>query len=173
MKLLVGLGNIGDTYQHTYHNIGFDFLDFITNKAVFKTKKQFLGEIYQQGDILYLKPHTYMNDSGKAVLAVKQYYDIEDSDIVIIHDDSDIALGQYKIQTNRGSGGHHGIDSIFDHISQEVKRIRIGIRAERFIGKKAQDFVLRPIYAGDKIVLNEIYPQVQQELNILEIVDLS
>jgi PTH1 family peptidyl-tRNA hydrolase len=173
MKLIVGLGNIGDTYQHTYHNIGFDFLDFTTAKAVFKIKKQFLGEIYQQGDILYLKPHTYMNDSGKAVLVVKQYYDIDDNDIVIIHDDSDIVLGQYKIQANRGSGGHHGIDSIFNHISQEVKRIRIGIRAERFIGKKAQDFVLRPIHSEDQIILNEVYQQVQQELKILEIVDLS
>jgi PTH1 family peptidyl-tRNA hydrolase len=173
MKLIVGLGNIGATYHNTYHNIGFDFLDFTTAKAVFKTKKQFLGEIYQQGDSMYLKPHTYMNDSGKAVLAVKQYYHIEDRDIVIIHDDSDIALGQYKIQVNRGSGGHHGIDSIFNHISQEVKRIRIGIRAERFIGKKSQDFVLRPIYSEDQIVLDTVYQQVQQELNILEIVDLS
>jgi len=173
MKLLVGLGNIGDTYKNTYHNIGFDFLDFTTARAVFKAKKQFLGEIYQQGDSMYLKPHTYMNDSGKAVLAVKQYYDISDNDIVIIHDDSDIALGQYKIQTNRGSGGHHGIDSIFNHISQEVKRIRIGIRTERFIGKKAQDFVLRPIYSEDQNILNEVYQQIQQELKILEIVDLS
>jgi PTH1 family peptidyl-tRNA hydrolase len=169
MKLFVGLGNIGEKYKNTYHNIGFDFLDFITDKAIFKIKKQFLGEIYQQGDILYLKPHTYMNDSGKAVLAVKQYYDIVDSDIVIIHDDSDIALGQYKIQTNRGSGGHHGIDSIFNHISQEVKRIRIGIRSERFIGKKAQDFVLRPIYSEDQIVLHKVYQQVQQELNIFDL----
>jgi PTH1 family peptidyl-tRNA hydrolase len=173
MKLIVGLGNIGEKYKNTYHNIGFDFLDFITNKSVFKIKKQFLGEMYQQGDILYLKPHTYMNDSGKAVLAVKQYYDIVDSDIVIIHDDSDIALGQYKIQVNRGSGGHHGIDSIFNHISQEVKRIRIGIRADRFIGKKAQNFVLRPIYSEDQIVLNKIYQQIQQELKIFEKVDLS
>jgi len=169
MKLFVGLGNIGEKYKNTYHNIGFDFLDFITDKAIFKIKKQFLGEIYQQGDILYLKPHTYMNDSGKAVLAVKQYYDIVDSDIVIIHDDSDIALGQYKIQVNRGSGGHHGIDSIFNHISQEVKRIRIGIRSERFIGKKAQDFVLRPIYSEDQIVLHKVYQQVQQELNIFDL----
>jgi PTH1 family peptidyl-tRNA hydrolase len=173
MKLLVGLGNIGEKYTNTYHNIGFDFFDFITNKAVFKIKKQFLGEIYQQGDILYLKPHTYMNDSGKAVLAVKQYYDIEDNDIVIIHDDSDITLGHYKIQANRGSGGHHGIDSIFNHISQEVKRIRIGIRAERFVGKKAQDFVLRPIYAEDQTILHEVYQQIQRELKILEIVDFS
>jgi PTH1 family peptidyl-tRNA hydrolase len=169
MKLFVGLGNIGEKYKNTYHNIGFDFLDFITDKAIFKIKKQFLGEIYQQGDILYLKPHTYMNDSGKAVLAVKQYYDIVDSDIVIIHDDSDIALGQYKIQVNRGSGGHHGIDSIFNHISQEVKRIRIGIRSERFIGKKAQDFVLRPIYSEDQIVLHKVYQQIQQELNIFDL----
>jgi PTH1 family peptidyl-tRNA hydrolase len=169
MKLIVGLGNIGENYKNSYHNIGFDFLDFIANQTVFKIKKQFLGEIYQQGNVLYLKPHTYMNDSGKAVLAVKQYYDIEDSDIFIIHDDSDITLGQYKIQSNRGSGGHHGIDSIFNHISQEVKRIRIGIRAERFIGKKAQDFVLRPIYSEDQIVLNEVYQKIQQELKIFDL----
>jgi len=164
MQLIVGLGNIGDKYKSTYHNIGFEFLDFITNQAEFSYKKQFLGAIYKNGDTIYLKPHTYMNNSGQAVLAVKQYYNIPDDKIIIIHDDSDITLGKYKIQSNRGSGGHHGIDSIFQHISPAVTRIRIGIRAERFIGQKAQEFVLRAISEEDKIILEQVYKQVQENL---------
>lgn len=164
MQLIVGLGNIGDKYKNTYHNIGFECLDFLTNQSEFSYKKQFLGAIYKNGDTIYLKPHTYMNNSGQSVLAVKQYYNITDNQIIIIHDDSDIALGEYKIQTNRGSGGHHGIDSIFDHISPAVKRIRIGIRAERFIGQKAQEFVLRHITEDDKLVLEKVYRQVQENL---------
>lgn len=164
MQLIVGLGNIGDNYKSTYHNIGFEFLDFITAQAEFSYKKQFLGAVYKNGDIIYLKPHTYMNNSGQAVLAVKQYYNIPDDKIIIIHDDSDIVLGEYKIQTNRGSGGHHGIDSIFQHISPAVTRIRIGIRAERFIGQKAQEFVLRAISEEDKTILEQVYRQVQESL---------
>ena len=164
MQLIVGLGNIGDKYKSTYHNIGFECLDFLTNQSEFSYKKQFLGAIYKNGDTIYLKPYTYMNNSGQAVLAVKQYYNITDNHTIIIHDDSDIALGEYKIQTNRGSGGHHGIDSIFEHISPAVKRIRIGIRAERFIGQKAQEFVLRHITEDDKLVLEKVYRQVQENL---------
>lgn len=164
MKLIVGLGNIGDKYNNTYHNVGFEFLDIITNKAEFSYKQQFLGEINKQGDTIYLKPHTYMNNSGQAVLAVKKYYDIEDNNIIIIHDDSDIELGQYKIQTNRGSGGHHGVDSVFQHISPAVTRIRVGIRAERFTGQKAQSFVLRSISNEDKVILEQVYQKIQEIL---------
>lgn len=164
MKLIVGLGNIGDKYKNTYHNIGFECLDFLTNQTEFSYKKQFLGAVYKNVDTIYLKPHTYMNNSGQAVLAVKQYYNIPDDKIIIIHDDSDITLGDYKIQINRGSGGHHGIDSIFEHISPAITRIRIGIRAERFIGQKAQEFVLRHIAEDDKVVLEQVYKQVQENL---------
>jgi len=164
MKLIVGLGNMGDQYNSTYHNIGFECLDFLTNQAEFSYKKQFLGAVYKNGDTIYIKPHTYMNNSGRAVLAVKQYYNIPDDKIIIIHDDSDITLGEYKVQTNRGSGGHHGIDSIFEHISQAITRIRIGIRAERFIGQKAQEFVLRHIAEDDKVVLEQVYKQVKENL---------
>lgn len=166
MQLIVGLGNIGDKYKKTYHNIGFECLDFLTNQSDFSYKKQFLGAIYKQTDIIYLKPHTYMNNSGQSVLAVKQYYDIPDSHIIVIHDDSDIALGEYKIQTNRGSGGHHGIDSIFQYILPSVIRVRIGIRAERFMGQKAQEFVLRNITQDDEIILEQVYKEIQDKLSI-------
>ncbi|MEY3470775.1 MAG: peptidyl-tRNA hydrolase [Candidatus Parcubacteria bacterium] len=164
MHLIVGLGNIGDKYKSTYHNIGFECLDFLTNQSEFSYKKQFLGSIFKQVDTIYLKPHTYMNNSGRSVLAVKQYYNITDNEIIIIHDDSDITLGEYKIQTHRGSGGHHGIDSIFEYISPAVTRIRIGIRAERFIGQKAQEFVLRSISNEDKVILEQVYKSVQENL---------
>jgi PTH1 family peptidyl-tRNA hydrolase len=165
MKLIVGLGNIGQEYQNTYHNIGFQSLDYITHNALFTMEKKFLGAIYRQGEICYLKPHTYMNQSGKSVRQIADYFDIPAEDIIIIHDDSDIALGQYKIQTNRGSGGHNGVNSVFEHISNSVHRIRIGVRSERHQGMKAENFVLKHIPLEETKVLIEVFGHIEQEIH--------
>lgn len=164
MKLIVGLGNIGQEYIHTYHNVGFECIDYLTSQANFEYKKKFLGEVYHQADTFYLKPHTYMNHSGESVLAMKNYYQIEDQNITIIHDDSDIPLGEYKIHQGRGSGGHHGINSILSHISKDITRIRIGIRGEQYMGWKAKDFVLRSISSEDKNILQTVYQTVADEI---------
>lgn len=164
MKLIVGLGNIGQEYINTYHNVGFECVDYITSQASFVYKKKFLGEVYRHTDNLYLKPHTYMNHSGESVLAIKNYYHIEDQNIMIIHDDSDITLGEYKIHQGRGSGGHNGINSILTHISKDITRIRIGIRGDQYIGWKAKDFVLRSISLEDRNKLQAVYQTVADEI---------
>lgn len=170
MKLIVGLGNIGDQYKHTYHNIGFECLDYLSTDAVFEYTKKFRGEIYKRADIIYLKPHTYMNNSGESVVAIKNYYNILDQDIVIIHDDSDILIGEYKIHKNRGSGGHHGVDSIFTHIGKDITRIRIGVRSQRYVGMKAKDFVLRNISQDDDEILKKTYEDINKDMLQMDII---
>lgn len=157
MKLLVGLGNPGEKYLNTRHNVGFLFLDFVAKKAgkkdAFTVNKKCDGEVCDvhvdnsQGTqkILLLKPHTFMNDSGRAVKKCMDFYKIALDDVIIIHDDLDIAFGQFKIQHAKGPKVHNGITSVESSIqSPEFLRIRIGVenRTEPISGSEyvLQDF---------------------------------
>lgn len=164
MILLVGLGNIGLDYGNTYHNVGFQCLSFL-GEGEFKQDQKLESFILTQAGIVYAKPSTMMNRSGRAVQKIQAYYDIPRTQTIIIHDDSDIALGQYKIQANRGSGGHNGIASIMSSCGgKEMTRIRIGVRSERFQAFKAKDFVLKPISVSDKGVLDTVYERIKEDL---------
>lgn len=161
MQIIVGLGNVGKQYDHTYHNVGFDCLDFLLPGVEFRENPSFYAYIAKVGDTIYVKPTTFMNLSGRAVQAVMQYYKVPLEKVTVIHDDSDIALGKYKIQTDRGSGGHRGIQSIIQHCGgKDMTRVRIGIRAERFGKDKAEHFVLRKIIAEDQLDLAEVYAEI-------------
>ena len=100
MKLIVGLGNPGPTYQNNRHNIGFLTIDKILEQinANNVSNKKFLGELYKYRDLLLLKPATYMNLSGKSVLAVKNFYKIELDNILVIHDDIDLPFGAIRLK---------------------------------------------------------------------------
>ncbi|NLG81081.1 MAG: aminoacyl-tRNA hydrolase [Bacilli bacterium] len=134
MKLIVGLGNPGRQYKKTRHNIGFMVLDALAEKEDldFNNKAKFKGEIIhttiRNQDVILLKPLTYMNNSGEAVQLVKQFYQINDKDILVIHDDLDLPNGKIRIRQKGSSGGHKGIKSIIDHLkSENFHRLRIGI----------------------------------------------
>jgi len=129
MKLIVGLGNIGKEYEKTRHNIGFIAIDEILknqNHSIIN-KSSFKGELFKSGDYLFLKPSTYMNLSGESVSAVKNFYKIDNDDIIVIHDDLDLKLGALKFKKGGGHGGHNGLKSIDSHIGNDYHRIRIGI----------------------------------------------
>jgi len=143
MKLIVGLGNIGKEYAKTRHNIGFILIDKILKNLNYNTinKKEFKGELFKSGDYLFLKPSTYMNLSGESVGSVKNFYKIDNNDIIVIHDDLDLKLGALKFKRGGGHGGHNGLKSIDNHIGNDYHRIRIGIgRPEE--KDKVVDFVL-------------------------------
>lgn len=132
--IIVGLGNPGKDYEQTRHNIGYMFLDRIAeaNNVKFKLDKAFeafVGELIIKGEKhLLVKPTTFMNNSGNAVYKIMNYYNIDISDLIVIHDDMDLIVGETRIRKNGGSGGHNGIKSIISCLdSQEFKRIRIGI----------------------------------------------
>ena len=133
--LIVGLGNPGKQYEHTRHNVGEDFIDILADKygIEFKKEKKFLGSY---GKILafnttlhLLKPDHYMNESGIAVKKTKSFLNIPIDQILIVHDDLDLPLGNLKFKEMGGHGGHNGLRNIIDRLNGEssFKRLRIGI----------------------------------------------
>ena len=133
MKLIVGLGNPGREYEKNRHNIGFLSLDYLINKFnASKNSSKFKGELYKFNDYLFLKPSTFMNLSGESVRLVKDFYKIDNENIIVIHDDIDLNLGALKFKRGGGSGGHNGLKSIDKHIGNDYWRVRIGVgRPER------------------------------------------
>lgn len=129
MILVIGLGNIGKKYEDNRHNIGFITLDTLAQheSLSFISKNIFHANIATFGELLLAKPDTYMNESGKAVNALRKQY--PDATIAIVYDDIDINLGEIKCSFARGAGGHNGIQSIIDHLGhKDFFRIRIGVR---------------------------------------------
>ncbi len=136
--IIVGLGNIGKEYENTHHNIGFMVLDEVAkaNNLTFKLEKKhqaMIAEyIYNGEKHLFVKPTTYMNNSGIAVKSVLDYYKKTNKEILIVYDDLDLPLATIRIRQNGSAGGHNGIKSIIAHLgTQEFSRVRIGIKKEK------------------------------------------
>ena len=128
MKLIVGLGNPGREYEKNRHNIGFLAVDYLINEFnASKISSKFKGELYKSDNYLFLKPLTFMNLSGESVRLVKDFYKIDNENIIVIHDDIDLNIGALKFKRGGGSGGHNGLKSIDKHISNDYWRIRIGV----------------------------------------------
>lgn len=138
MKAIVGLGNIGSEYENTRHNVGFMALDRIARTHGFEPftlQAKFEAEISSgllAGEkVILIKPQTFMNNSGRAVQKVLGFYKLSPADLLVIHDDLDIPLGEYKIAFGRSSAGHKGVQSIIDFLSsKDFHRIRVGIKIE-------------------------------------------
>jgi peptidyl-tRNA hydrolase, PTH1 family len=132
MRLIVGLGNPGERYKNTRHNVGFIVLDKLVQELGFEnwelSKKNQSLIINNQPLYIYAKPQTFMNRSGESVGSLAAYYKISVTDIYIVHDDLDIKLGEYKIQYGKGPKVHGGLNSIEEKLgTMEFWRVRIGI----------------------------------------------
>ena len=133
MKLIVGLGNPGREYAHTKHNVGFDVLDILAKrhktKIVTRQSKALIGSFEYYGEqILFVKPQTFMNNSGESVVQIVRKNRIKPEDMFVIYDDMDLPLGKLRIRGSGSSGGHKGMKSLIQHLnSSEFTRIRIGI----------------------------------------------
>ena len=134
MKLIVGLGNIGDKYIFTRHNAGFMVIDsFALNSNLNyreNSKLKCLMTNIRNGyeDYLLIKPTTFMNLSGEAVRAVMDYYKIQIEDILIVYDDLSLELGKIRFRANGSDGGHNGIKSVIKHLgTNNIARLKIGI----------------------------------------------
>lgn len=166
MKLIVGLGNPGKKYQSTKHNVGFMCLDayFKENKLKFKKEKRFYGESLKVGNVVFLKPHTFMNNSGQSVQSALDYYDMNVEDLLIIYDDLDLPLGKTRLREKGSAGGHNGIKSIISHIkTEEFKRIRFGIDSNPLIETK--NYVLGKFSKQDLKVVNPSIDRVVEIIN--------
>ena len=133
-KLIVGLGNPGDKYFETKHNVGFMLVDKLCKdlNLKFTVDKIFQSEIastFLNGEKVYfIKPTTFMNESGKAVHALLTYYGLDIEDLLIIYDDLDMEVGKIRLRAKGSAGGHNGIKSIIQHIGTQVfNRVKIGI----------------------------------------------
>ena len=157
MTILVGLGNPGRTYSDTKHNFGFWVLDRFAEKKslIFQSGK---GDyiLAKEGNLICVKPTAFMNNSGRAVLDVKQFFKAESENFMVIYDDIDLPLGTIRFRDNGGAGGHKGIESIIYHLrSENFNRLRIGIATNDEM-RPAEKFVLSPFEEDKKELVNEM-----------------
>ncbi|HUD20087.1 MAG TPA: aminoacyl-tRNA hydrolase [Patescibacteria group bacterium] len=133
MKLIIGLGNPGGQYKDTRHNIGFMVVEHLGHElgretAVWELDKAHKAMVAKLGDVMLVKPTTYMNDSGVVVKGLVDYYHVAPVDVWVVHDDIDLPLGKIRIRQKGGSAGHNGVTSIFTHLSSDAfVRFRMGI----------------------------------------------
>ncbi len=156
MLLIVGLGNPGTGYEQTRHNIGFRVIDALVSDFGAReiSKSSFHGQLFKSNDILLLKPMTFMNLSGKSLQAVKNFYKVELSDIVVIHDDIDLPFSALRFKNGGGHGGHNGLRSIDPMIGKEYHRVRMGVGKPEHKGQVA-DYVLSNFSTDEQKVLDK------------------
>jgi len=171
MKLIIGLGNPGKKFEKTRHNVGFVVCDAIINNEQLTINKtiKLHSEVVKNKNFIIAKPTTFMNESGVTVRALVDFYKLKPSDLIVIHDDKDIPLGEYKIQTDRGSAGHNGIKSIIEHLgTQNFTRVRVGIAtAEMDKYEDKADFVLGKFSKDEQKILADVIEKVVEEVKHL------
>ncbi len=182
MKLIIGLGNPGEKYQNTRHNLGFDvvagFLQDFTpvEKTNWKEDKKLKSNIVQvdfkNEKIILAQPQTYMNNSGLAVRLIAGYYKIEPQDIFVVYDELDLPVGSLKIRLGGSGAGHKGIESIIEQLgTDKFWRFRLGIGVNRnhegmgsYKMKDASDFVLERFARGEIGKVRELMKRAQKAL---------
>ncbi len=158
MKLVVGLGNPGEKYALTRHNIGFMAVDVMVSEFNSQTWQKKFNSLIQShliknSKVLFIKPLTYMNLSGLAVELAMNFYRISSENIVVFHDDIDIPLGAVRLKKGGGHGGHNGLKSIIDKVGQDFIRVRIGV--SRPENKDVSNYVLSEFSAPEIALLNK------------------
>ncbi len=132
MKLVVGLGNPGPEYANTRHNIGYMVVEKLASemsegKVLWNEDRKHQVLSVKNGDIVYVKPQTFMNASGKAIKSLVDYYTLVHTDVWIIHDDIDLPIGKIRIREQGAAGGHNGVDSIIKALgTDKFVRFRLG-----------------------------------------------
>ncbi|MCK4453948.1 aminoacyl-tRNA hydrolase [Candidatus Parcubacteria bacterium] len=161
MILIVGLGNPGEKYKKTRHNVGFMVLDEfqkIHGFSDWQLKKKFKAEISEgiinAKKIILAEPQTFMNESGKAVKTMKQETRDKRQELWVVHDDIDLELGKMKIVQNRGSAGHKGVQSIIDELgTKNFARFRVGIKNKKLGIQNIENFVLKKFTKEEEKVI--------------------
>jgi peptidyl-tRNA hydrolase, PTH1 family len=156
MKLVAGLGNPGEKYKNTRHNVGFMFLDKLVGDQDWEESKK----------ILLVKPMKFMNKSGEEVAKRKNFYKIDLDDVYVVHDDLDLKLGEFKIQKGVGPKVHNGVSSVENHLgSKEFWRVRVGIDnrdGDRKIS--GEDYVLGRFRKQEMEILVEVLGKAIKEV---------
>ncbi|ADQ15411.1 aminoacyl-tRNA hydrolase [Halanaerobium hydrogeniformans] len=160
MKVIAGLGNPGEKYARTRHNIGFMITAELAKKYSVNSSYKFdglYGDYFFAGEkIIIFQPMKYMNRSGQPIAKLLRYYDIELEDLLVIHDDLDLDLGKIRFKRNGSSGGHNGIKSIINRLdSKDFKRLKVGVgRPPGNI--PVSDYVLTTFQGEEKKIASEV-----------------
>ncbi len=149
MKIIAGLGNPGEQYQDTRHNIGFMVVEKLSRELArealaWEKKREWDALIATIGEVVLVKPQTYMNNSGIAIQNILSYYKLDANDLWVIHDDIDLPLGKIRIRMGGASAGHNGIESIMRRVGTDAfVRFRLGIGRGKEASKRHTDQNLR------------------------------
>ncbi len=172
MHLLVGLGNFGKEYEKTRHNFGFLAIDqIIASHGFVALGKKFSSEVFN-GEIdgkkvIALKPQTYMNNSGVAVLEAAKFYKIAPQNIIVLHDEIDIDFGKIKVKIGGGNAGHNGLKSIDSTIGKEYWRVRLGVGRPQNAEFEIADYVLSKFSTQERKELEEINHKISDAISLL------
>ena len=169
MKAIVGLGNPGEKYTNTRHNVGFMVLDEISSRLDFgnwENSKKFDSLFIETPLVILVKPQTFMNQSGEAVSKIIRFYKIKSSDLILVHDDLDIVLGEYKIQSQKGPKVHNGIASIEEKLgTYDFIRARVGVDNRELQNRiPGETYVLDNFREDEKQIINTVINSVSDEI---------
>lgn len=175
MKYIIGLGNPGSQYQKNRHNIGFIVLDQLVDQlkldGQFSYNKKFKADILKSNDLIFIKPLDYMNNSGQVVRAVIDFYEKEVNldNVIVLHDDLDIEIGQYKIQSGKGPKVHNGLLDLNKYLGEDSYwHVRIGVdgrAGDRSV--PGSNYVLSNILSSEIKLIWEMFPAMFDEIKAL------
>lgn len=172
MKLIVGLGNPGEKYTGTRHNVGFRAVAAMAEEFGIRSKKSFkCNALVGKGKIagyntIIAQPLTYMNRSGRAVEIIIDHYSMKVEDIIVIYDDLDLPPGKLRIKTTGSSGAHKGLKSVLNHLeTQKVPRIRIGIGHP--LDGKTKNYVLGTFNSREEKLIKETIENTVQAVTVI------
>lgn len=166
-KLIIGLGNPGSEYENTRHNVGFAVLDAFGEKYKILGKEDkklssWIGkeniEVNKEAKgVILAWPTTFMNNSGEAVVKILNWFKMEPSNLVVVHDEVAIELGKIRVGFNNGAGGHHGVESIIQMLggNQEFTRLRVGVGPDPG-GDKRADYVLKKFLKEEESLVKKV-----------------
>ena len=160
--LIVGLGNPGERYARTRHNVGFQALDYLAKRHRLSFRKARLQGLLARGEIeghqvALLKPLTYVNRSGDVVAPLLRGYGLPLDRLLIIYDDLDLPLGRIRIREQGSAGGHKGMASIIDLLGSKIPRLRVGIGRQE---EDPQEYVLSPFTAEERVIMEKSYARI-------------
>lgn len=169
MIIIVGLGNPGEQFEKTRHNVGFMVVDFFAKKnnfPDFELEKKYDALTSKKGKVLLAKPQTFMNKSGLAVKQI-QHLTPKTQNLIVIHDDIDLPLGKIKIVKNRGSAGHKGVESIIRAVgNKNLARIRVGTAPLKGKAKSPESFVIKNFTEEDQKIITKTIKKIADALDV-------